>query len=707
MIIRILLTCLVAAILFLPTGNTGSVSAAEEPSPASIDIAGTPEITLEESEFEEIPEGDAVSFRKSSEVHTLFEAFTGYRFLTVDGNGRRAAEYDYLHSGITGGAHLNYLGEDLKFDVDGAFTNDKDYHGDLHLDYAGDYRLHLRTEALFHNLDALSLFDNPFILGATYIPDPVSETNYGVKVNQDTAVFRFKLHEFPLHVNLGYWRLLKEGSSQLRFADSAFEGATNTIYTRSRPINRQVHEETIGFDSHLGPIDLIYNFQVRRFEDNAGILRDVTFAARPDLAGNPSWGAGAKEHNEDPESSYFAHTLKLHTSLAGGIVGAASYTYGKRENRSRLSDVSGADSAQTTLQNVAGDFSYTPCKEFSLGLKYRRQEVANVSPQTITSSFATPAASLQVRPSPDTQKDILTATFSLRPTNLLTIKGEYKGEFLHRTLVNFGENSTLNWRDLPEDSDTHRGTVALISRPVKGLRLKAQYSYLTTNHPSYGTSFAEKHEGEFLASYNRTNRWGAIANFKGSRESNNQLSREMIQFPLSEPPAFLPYANTLSRDSAMNNLSTGFWFVPFGKMTVSVNFAFLRSSTDQGVLFTAVGNGNEAATNFTSQSEIYGLNATYQCTEKLDLIMALQQVRSSSEFDPTYVSFGTAGDTGGIKEISRLFTVDSTLSARANYRFSKLLNCSLDYSLRDYNDKHSSLYDGTVQSMTAFLSAKW
>jgi hypothetical protein len=65
---------------------------------------------------------------------------------------------------------------------------------------------------------------------------------YGVRVEQDLARFRYKIARFPVHLNLGYWRMVKEGNSQLRFADHAFEGTPNTIYSQTREIDRQTHE---------------------------------------------------------------------------------------------------------------------------------------------------------------------------------------------------------------------------------------------------------------------------------------------------------------------------------------------------------------------------------------------------------------------------------------------------------------------------------
>ncbi|RQW78082.1 MAG: hypothetical protein EHM51_00655, partial [Geobacter sp.] len=385
-------------------------------------------VAAEETGVVTVAPEDLLPPRSAMETHLVAEALAGYRFFAVADNGGRAAEYEYTHSNPVLSGLINYLGLENKFVLEGGFLNDRDYQVDLTHDHRGVYRFNLRTESLFHNLDHERLFTPDFSIGAVYSAiDLNSGDRYGVRVEQDLARFRYKLDKFPLHVNLGYWRMVREGNAQLRFADQAFEGTPNGIFSRSLRIDRETHEGQIGIDAHLGPLDVIYDFRIRQFGDLAGTPRDP-FIDRlaPDLV-MPRTG-GIQEHNESPDSRFFAHTIKLHTSLSGGIVGAASYTLGRRENLSTLGDIKGADRTHDTLQNVAGDFTYTPCGFFSAALKYRRQEIDRTAPADLVSVFAVNPL-VSVRPGLDTQKDTIMATLSYRPIPLLTVKGEYKGVF--------------------------------------------------------------------------------------------------------------------------------------------------------------------------------------------------------------------------------------------------------------------------------------
>lgn len=637
------------------------------------------------------------------ETHLLAGGFAGYRFFSVDGFGGRAAEYERLKSNPTFGATLNRLGRDLKLAVDGSFLNDEDYYGDVLFDYQGYYRFHLRTESLFHNLDHEPVFSPAFSLGGNdYVPsdlDPAAR--YGVKVEQDLAAFRYKLGNYPVHLNLGYWRLLRDGNAQLRFADSAFEspaGTTNTIFSTTRRIERQTHEATIGADAHLGPVDVVYSFLVREFDDRIATPRDF-FPARV-IRSQQVRDAGVQEHNGDPESRFLAHTVKIHTSLTGGIVGAASYTYGRRSNISSSADIRGNDQARDTIHGVAGDIVYTPIREFSLALKYRRQEIDRETPAEIIHAFSIPAT-VAVRPPLDTEKDTAAVTLSFRPTNLLTLKGEYRGEFLRRDNVAFWNQPTVAvTKALPEDTTLHRGTFSVLSRPLKGMRLNLGYAYTAVDNPSYGSSSEAKHEGEILASYTRAGRWGATANYRLIREKNDQTS--MTTLPLITAPVTL----LLPRDGTTSHFATSLWFSPLERLTIGGSYALLRKAADQTVLFSGVISGSQAATNFTSQAQVISVNGSYQLNEKLDLSLVLQHVHSFSEFDPELKSVGVS-DTSGIKEISRVRTIENSLSARADYHLTKHFSCALDYTYRDYDNRESTLGEGTVHVVTAMLKTLW
>jgi hypothetical protein len=635
--------------------------------------------------------------------HLISDAFAGYRFFNVDGIGGRAAEYENLHSNPTLFGLLNYMGRENKYALEGNFLNDRDYYGELTYDHKGEYRFQLWTESLFHNLDHERPF-SPDYTTAGGVPYSAVDRNpadsYGVRVEQDLAQFRYKLPRYPLHLNLGYWRMVKEGSMQQRFADQAFEGSPNTIFSQSRNIDRVTHEGKFGFDVHLGLLDLIYDFKIRQFGDLTPTPSDFFIARTNATPGYVQHAAGVLPHDETPDSRFYSHTVKLHTSLSGGVVGAASYTYGKRENLSSMNGIQGANQTSDTMHNVAGDFTYTPCGFFSMALKYRRQEIDRDAPDILTTTIAAYSNPIfTVRPAIDTVKDTVTATLSFLPIKLLTIKGEYKGEFLSRdNLDGWNRPGTTASMILPDRVDVHKGTLTLLSRPLKGLRLKAQYSYSSADNAIYGNAFEQKHDGSVLVTYNSPRNWGVTANARIIRESSDHLTISSLDLVTPSETFQLP------RERTVDNATLSFWFVPVQNLTVSGSYGLLRSNTDQGILFSGTLPGSYSPANYTSQAQVYSVSAVYRFDEKLDLSLALQQVRSYSIFTPAFANPALAGD---VQRISQTKTVESSLSARAEYRLTKNFSCALDYSYRDYDEKLQRLANGTVQTVSAFVRAKW
>jgi hypothetical protein len=643
----------------------------------------------------------------TSDTHSIVNFNSGYRFFSLDHSGERAAEYEYLHSNPVFGGLYDYLGPAAKFSLDGEYLNDNDYRGDLVYDYKGIYRFSLRTESLFHNLDHERLFSPDFVLGGNLYQatdlDPGAP--YGVRVEQDQASFRYKFTRLPVHLNLGYWRMIREGTTQLRFSDHAFEGSPNTAYAETRQVDQQTHEGRLGVDSHLGLFDLTYTFLIREFREGTATPADVSYNARPAPILRPG---GVFQHNENPGSSFYSHKVGLHTSMSGGLVGAVSFAYGKRENLSTLTDVTGARQVSETTRTIAGDVSYTPCTFFTLAVKYRRYEVDRDSPSTV---FYAPAASpeVAVRPAIDTRKDTITATAIYRPAALLTLKGEYKGEYLSRdnldSWVEPGRIATLSY---PSNSTTHTGTLTLLSRPFKGMRAKLQYLYTSADNPAYASLPAEKHEGSVLVGYTAASAWGATASARISRASSNQATLTTI---VPNPAVPVTPANTttygMPKNTTIAHSTVSVWFVPLKRLTLSGSYGLIRSSSDQEILFSGPVAGSITAANYTQQAQVFAVNSVYHFDSLLDLSLRLQQVRSTADFDPSFISFAPNSDTAGVREVSRLATVESSLAARADYRLTGNVTCTVEYAFKDYDDKYQSQFNGSVNIVTLYLSAKW
>jgi hypothetical protein len=682
MLFRLLLS-IACVLLMLSLHN--SACAAEAPQSVEVPDNGvTAQLPDEDDEEEQLP---------PMTVLNQGEASIGYRFVAVDGSAARTTEYESLHPSTTGRILFSSLGKEFKLNVDGSFLGRDDFSGDIYLDSQGKYKIHLRTDSFFHNLENERLFPLQFTLAGVNIPDQQdAAVNYGMRVEQNLAEFRYKPFLYPLHLNFGYWRLLREGVTQNRFADFGFISTdpaispANRIIARQRAIDRQIHEGTFGIDSHLGPIDLIYQFQIRQLQ-----VKDATqtfqYVDRDTRAG------GLFPHNVDPESRYISNSLKIHTSLTGGLVGAASVSYGKRDVPA--ADVSGGGASRATLLNAAGEMTYTPLPEFTAALRYRHQQIEVENPASlIIDSFVTvknPTGELAPRPSIDTEHDIITLSTAFRPLTQITLNTEYKADITRRS-----HTEPTVW-NLPDETVTHRGTISFLARLVKGLRFRAQYGYTAVDNPAYGSSFEKRHSGETQLTYNSTNRWGFIAGYRITRESNDQFFISSRSTP--------PISFQLPRERSNQTATASFWLSPFSNFSLSAGYQRLKTAVDQTLLLDSF-NNIAAGSSYSTGAHLYSISGTYNASESLELALALQHMRSRSIFAPGAAVVGSL-DTSGIEEISRRRTFENSLSFRSEYYFTKNVSCGLNYRLQAYRDQDQPDFDGTVHMIGASVTARW
>jgi hypothetical protein len=430
---------------------------------------------------------------------------------------------------------------------------------------------------------------------------------------------------------------------------------------------------------------------------------------------------GSQATNVISDSRVTSHTIKLYSDMSGGLVGTAAYSLTRRENSVNNGDARPSSEPAATLQSTAGDLSYTPFKELSFALKYRRLQVDNDSPATVFYPYsqrpaapppvpgvytATPGV-LLVRPSVDTVRDTLSFSGTWRPSQQLTCRLEYRAVLESRDNVP-SNNPALAGDPTAirgENRQTHTGTVTASWKPVPGLKVNATYSYSSTDNPDWIASASDSHKGELFLTYTRNGLWGATASFITTYESNESVASTIAPAPVAD--------YLLPREHRAHSANGSVWFSPLERLTITANYSFLNTDTDQSVLFANLITNPwpVVATNYRSTAHVYGIDAVYALTEKLDLSLGFQQVFSTSRFDVPDRLFALAGSasvftTSGITSLTRLDTTETGVTARADWHIAKNLGCMLDYSFRKYRSG-DPLFDGSVHTTMLMLTSRW
>lgn len=642
-----------------------------------------------------LPDEQTMSGSASAAGSQTFQqaAYTGYRFVTPVDNPAAAAPYMRQKSGVSGGFSAGTVGADLKLAAYAQFLQMDDYDAELLLDYSGLYRLKLNSTSLWHNLERLA----PASAASVASRELDSVGSYGTRTIISQANNRIKLGNYPIHLNLNYWQLVREGTTQLRFSDYNFDPNPNSVSTRSVPVDSATRQGTVGLDAHAGPLNAAYSFTIRDFSNRAPDSRD-TFVARGAIT------AGLQAHDVVNDSRVTTHTFKLFSDLSGGLTASALYSLSRRETSTDRGDARPSSAPSDTLHSAAGDVSYTPFKELSLVLKYRRLQIDRESPATVYSPFSIipPAPSavytttpglLLVHPSMDSVMDTLILSASYRPQPHAVYRFEYRAELESRDGLP-DPQSPLNPAAVRRDSrQTHTGKANFIWKPFNAVKLNATYSYAVSDNPAYPMSFSERHSGQALISYTENGRWGVTANYLGRFESGESVSMQ----------------TRLPRESLSTSVNMSAWFNPVQCVTVTANYGFLQSRIDQANLFFssfAPVATLQTASAYRSTAHVYSVNTAVAVARMIDLSLAFQQTFSDIHYSASDNSLNPTLSSAGIGDRSRLVATETGLTTRADWHLSRHLGCSLGYSVRMY-DADQSIFDGTVHETLLALTGRW
>jgi len=670
-------------------------------------------VDLSGAEADDIRQNTAETLRHAS-VHV------GYRFITPDGPTAAASPYERLTSGVIGGFSAGTLGSDLKLLIDGSFLHEDDYRAELFFDYAGLVHAHTESRTFWHNLlyEALpQAVNNPPTLEIRPLDQGAT---YGVRTAINQADTRIRLGNNPFHLNLGYWELKREGFEQLRFSDY-YRTDPSAVISRSNRVDRYTREGSIGLDAHLGMFDLSYGFNIRDFSNQAADPRD-TFS---NSAGGALITPGNQAHDVIPDSRVTSHTIKLFSDLSGGLVGSASYNLTQRENNGGHGDAVPSERPSDVIHSVAGDLTYTPTKLHSFALKYRHREIDRSTPENLFYPYSQIPASppgvyttvpgqLLVRPATSAVMDTLTFSATFRPAPKVIYRLEYNAALELRDNVRDAQTPAGSPTALhPDSRQTHSGTAAFYWKPATGVRINASYRYAACDNPAYGSSFSDRHTGKLLVTYTANGKWGATGSYLARYESNESSARTAPPTNLATPETGV--TASMPRTSNNNSVNADFWFSPLERLTISTSYSFLQSNVNQTLLLTNLSQNALLAANYRSSAHVYGVDAVYAATEQLDLSLAFQQIRSKARFDvPDNATFSTLNppnppavySSAGITDLTRLDSTETAASARADWRITALLGCSLDYSFRRY-ESGQVLFDGSVHSTMVTLKARW
>lgn len=600
----------------------------------------------------------------------------GYRYIkTNKSDNIPRLEFDLVEDSVIIGVDSSFFRYPDRFTLNFFYEDRKDYFLDVGYGYRDLILARWINSTIFHNTD------NIRYLNETAIDQRDSDANrYGLKTGINDILFRLKYPGYAAHLYFEGSMVAKEGTIQQRSLGGAAHFANRIKTTQARDIDWETNRFTFGLNSHLGHVEADYAFSLKTFDVTGGerVLEDSFTAG----GGRP---AGDYLHHQLSETNGMTHTLKFHTAYTGKIVGAAAVSFTQRDN-----DDSDAE-ANIIRANAA--ITMMPRTNITFFLKYRHQTRDVDNPDTFTlvdQSGVNPDSVLSVRNSISSKTDHVSLKARYRVLPDLTLRGGYTFDYHRR-------GNAEEWH-IVESTKKHKVSISADTRPYKGLKLKAGYSFRKNSDPAYNTEPDDAHEGTVSAFWIPTPRVSLWARYSIAMED-----REHLHYVDSTGASVSTEDREKMSDNAMGTIT----FLVVKNLSVSGYYTYMHNRIEEDIIANPSTGPPTVLTDvdspYTDVVNSFGGRISYRARHDLEFEVAASHTVATSGFQ---VSIAEATQPDTIAQFSRLKTRETTVSTSGRLDLMEGLKLSVQYLFSIYDDIHQTQADadGNAHVVMATLS---
>lgn len=593
-------------------------------------------------------------------------------------------------------------GESGILDLSIGYLSDRDYLVSLSADRVARYRLAGTLESFRTTRSPLDTLWQPFTLTTiTFDPfDGFDRQTAETTIRQNEVSSRLKPFDYPFHLDLFARTYEKSGVSQLRYADVLFTGEPNSIGSVRRDLDRRVSEFGAGFDAHLGYLDLVNSFRFMTFRDEKDTPRDP-FVSRS-RNGTPWRSAALLQHNEDPEGHFWMNTTRIHTSISGGLVGALSWSFGKRRSDSEITDVVIPSLPETTVNNLTADISWQPLPASHVAVTYRREEVDSSYPAVVTrigGAADTVNGDQVVTPPPlDYVRETLIGGMLWHVLPRTTLKTEYRGEFTRREGGRNG--STASWIESYASTrlhreEKHRWSVSLQARPLVPLRLRGEYALTGVTNPFYATTPDERSESIVSVGYDPDPRTSFLLDYRRARETADADG-------VRDRRGFDRESDTVDATATIS---------PNERVTLSASLSYYRDRID-GPLAASIGGGNSLSfpASHTQTARVYSLRGGWRFIPPATVSAGYSRTIGDLSFNTGTVTttlFGSPASSDGIGSLASRRLVDHEFSTNLDVEVNETVSWNVSWQFVRSVDRLDPSQEGYAHLLSAMISCRW
>lgn len=562
-----------------------------------------PTLAVENQKSAVYDEADVNFDQEEPDVHypTEGDFFVGYRWVSTE-DSLQAAKYIYPHSSAVFGVNLVSCPLPFRYHLHSEFLNKYDFYADSGFAYSDLVLFRDILVGAHHNLNHFD-YQLPDASTISYLDKNPGDA-YSIDFTSNLSSLRLKMPDFPAHAFLKHRYVAREGLIQERFV--LWQDLSNSIKTsQSRAIDWKSSALTLGTNSHLGPVEVEYDYNLARFNADGDTILYDAYPTLPDTIPTVDFTipGDTYPHNVIAETQTSGHTLKMHSSYTGGIVSAGTIS-----NQTNKNNYSGMES---TTWKGAFDFSWIPEPVVALFFKYRHKNVEKDTPDTTTLTGLTTSVTLPVRQGISYDQDSFSLATRYKMLKNLSLFADY--EFTHLTREDIDE-----WTVLPDESDTHTINLTADSRPLKNIQFKADYEYKNYKNPSYNNTPDYSHTLRVTSTYTPT-AWMYL--YLEYIYSKNR--RDTLRYHNIDPETVI---RTGERDTQKDQFlaSLSFQFSP--RLSMTTSWFFHRWNVNQALVYNkwlSVAQGDlpyiDANVPYTDKSNSYSLSFFYFPTDDITL----------------------------------------------------------------------------------------
>lgn len=618
----------------------------------------------------------------------------GYRYVHLNGSPR-AGEFEYLHDSVTLAGEARLFSFPHRFHLDLDIKNKKDYFGDVSYAYEDIILFRAINRTLWHNLDHINL--RGVVAPSPGISIADAGEQYGVETGITNVYLRFKIHDFPFHVYVDGGLVVRDGAQQLRSLLGS--GYFNDIVrsTQSRSVDWRTKTVTVGFNSHLGPIELDISHGEKRFDlGGSNVFIDPYGAATNGLVALRN--AGGFPHNLVSELKGSSNTVKIHTSYTGKLVASATFSKIESENRD--------SGAKADYLVGAGEVSWIASPRIAFFVKYKHRDrdldtPASIAYANVCSPLNNPTHtySCLIRPAISAVTDTVSATGRFKVSRRITLRAEVSYDNINR-------EDADKWF-LPGSTAKTTAFLSTDIRVARNSKLTAKYIHQFVDNPATNIEPDHSDEGRISFAWLPLPQLSALVSYRIVNEKRSDL--QFVEQDEISGATFIT-GSPDSREAFRHRFVGSVTYLLLKDLSLTAAYSYIHNKVKEDVAYTDLSGDilfdRRVPESDTANSYAFDLN--YMPQQNLALAAGINYTTSRGGFFPSEVNLT---QPVSIASFSELKIRETGYSASAEYRFRNGYSAGVRYRYTVFDDvldnPFGDVKDGRVHIVLLTLSKKW